>query len=113
MTAGCDRIIKKIDFENIFKRGKTIAGKLIFFKIIKTNTVKTRTCVVVGSKISKKATVRNKIRRRIKGAMKGICPGLARGFDIAIVAKKEIVDEDYQTIKEEINKLLKTTKVYK
>jgi len=113
MTVKYYRIKKRIDFENLFRKSKTIAGKLIFFKIKKNSTGSSRFCIVVSSKISKKAVIRNKIKRRIKEIAKKNYPGLKPGFDIAIIARTEILNKKYSEIEEEINNLFKSVKISK
>ncbi len=40
--------MKKKEFENVFKKGKTKAGKLVFLKILKNNLDDNRFGVVVS-----------------------------------------------------------------
>jgi len=105
------RIKKRIDFENLFRKSKTIPGKLVFFKVKKNGMDSSRFCVVVGLKIAKKAAIRNKTKRRIKEILRNVYPLLKPGFDIAIITKKEILGKKYNTIAEEINDLLKSAKI--
>ena len=113
MTVKYYRIKKRIDFENLFRKSKAIAGKLVFFKVKKNNVGSSRFCIVVSSKISKKAVVRNKIKRRIREISKKIYPGLKPGFDIAIIARTAILNKKYSEIEEEINNLFKSAKILK
>lgn len=96
--------MKKRDFDNVFKKGKTKAGKLVFLKILKNNSKINRFGIIVSTKISKKAVYRNKIKRRIREIIRQI--NIKSGFDIAITAKVEIVDKNYQEIKNDIESLL-------
>lgn len=59
--------------------------------------------VVVSTKISKKAVVRNKIRRRLQEATRLLLPNIHFG-NYTIYAKKEIVQENFFTIKQELAK---------
>jgi len=113
MTVKYYRIKKRIDFENLFRKSKTIAGKLIFFRVKKNALSSFRFCVVVSSKVSKKAVVRNKIKRRIKEIVKTSYPGLRSGFDIAIIAQTEILNKKYSEIEAEVNNLFKSAKILK
>lgn len=97
--------MKKKEFEAVFKKGKTRAGKLVFLKILKNNLDDNRFGIVVSKKISKKAVNRNKIKRRLKEIIRQI--NIKSGFDIVIVAKPEILDKKYQEIKDELEELLK------
>lgn len=97
--------MKKKEFEAVFRKGKTKAGKLVFLKILKNNLGNNRFGVVVSKKISKKAVNRNKIKRRLREIIRQahIRPGL----DIIIIAKPEIIDKNYQDIKNELEDLFK------
>lgn len=95
--------MKNKDFDIVFKKGKTKAGKLVFLKILKNNLGINRFGIVVSTKISKKAVVRNKIKRRIREIIRQI--NIKIGFDIVIVAKQEIIDKNYQEIKNDLEGL--------
>lgn len=97
--------MKKKDFNNIFKNGKTKVGKLVFLKILKNNSKINKLGVVVSAKISKKAVIRNKIKRRIREIIRQA--NLKNGFNIIAVAKPEIIDKNYQEIKIDVENLLK------
>lgn len=98
--------MKKKEFEAVFRKGKTKAGKLVFLKILKNNQDNNRFGVVVSKKISKKAVNRNKIKRRLREIIRQahIKPGL----NIIIIAKPEIIDKNYQDIKNELEDLFKS-----
>ena len=98
--------MKKKEFEAVFRKGKTKAGKLVFLKILKNNQDDNHFGVVVSKKISKKAVNRNKIKRRLREIIRQahIKPGL----NIIIIAKPEIIDKNYQDIKNELEDLFKS-----
>jgi len=97
---------KKADFNNLFKKGKTAAGKLVFLKFKKNNLKNSRFCFIVNLKISKKSTFRNKIKRQLKDIIRNNLINIRPGFDIAIIAKPEIINKKYQEIKKEVRELL-------
>lgn len=101
-----NRLRRKRDVDNIFKKGKTIAGKLIFLKIIKNNLNNSRFGFVISTKISKKAVIRNKIKRQLREIIRKNLPNIKPGLDVLIIAKPEIIDKKYQDIKEEVERLL-------
>lgn len=101
-----NRLRRKRDVDNVFKKGKTIAGKLIFLKIIKNNLNNSRFGFVISTKISKKAVIRNKIKRQLREIIRKNLPNIKPGFDVLIIAKPEIIDKKYQDIKEEVERLL-------
>ena len=69
MLPKTNRLTKKKDFENVFKKGKGIKGDFLILRFVGNKTKTCRFGIVVSKKISKKATVRNKIKRRIRAAI--------------------------------------------
>lgn len=97
--------MKKKDFDNVFKKGKTIANKLVFLKSLKNNLNNNQFGFIVSTKISKKAVIRNKIKRRLREIVRQT--DTKPGFDIIIIVKPEILNKDYQEIKNNVENLLK------
>lgn len=103
-----NRLKKKKDFDKVFKKGKTIAGKLIFLKYLKNKLKINRFGFVVSLKLSKKAVIRNKLRRQLREVTRKKLPNIRPGLDIIIIAKPEIINKDYQDIKDELEDLFKS-----
>lgn len=101
-----NRLKNKKDFDNVFKKGKKIAGKLIFLKALKNKLDFSRFGFIVSLKISKKAVVRNKIKRRLRAVIKENILNIKIGLDIIIIAKPEILDKEYKEIKNDLENLL-------
>ena len=91
MLAREARLKKNKDFEQIFKKGKSVKGDFLLLKIVKNKLNKNRFAAIVSQKVSKKAIIRNKIRRRIAEIIrqkefwaKGTAePGIAKGKSAA------------------------------
>ncbi|MDP2934576.1 MAG: ribonuclease P protein component [bacterium] len=113
MTVKYERIKKRIDFEKIFKTGKTTIGRFVFLKAKKTENKNCRLCFVVGLKVSKKAVERNKTKRRIREIMRSLYLELKPNYDIVVIAKQEILNKKYTDIKDEIIKTIKSAKLFK
>lgn len=99
------RLSKKNDFEAVFENGRKIYGKYVSLFAVKNNLKFNRFGVIVSNKVSKKAVERNRIRRRITEVIKQDFKLLKNGFDFVIVAKHQIRDKNYQSIKDEILEL--------
>lgn len=69
-----------------------IDGGLIWLKYKKNNMDSARAGFVVGLKISKKATERNKIKRRLRSAFRYFLKETS-GYDIIVGAKPEIKEK--------------------
>lgn len=110
-----NRLKKKKDFERVFRKGKGVKGNFLVLKILekKENKEEPRFGFIVSQKVSKKATLRNKIKRRLREAVRKNLKFLKKGIDGIFIALPGIKDKDFQKIKEEVEFLLKKTKVFK
>ena len=71
-----NRLKKKKDFEEVFKKGKAVRGNFLFVRYLKNSLQFPRFAFVVSSKVSKKAVARNRIRRlRSRMCMVGLSVG--------------------------------------
>jgi ribonuclease P protein component len=98
---------KRQDFNNVLRNKKSLIGKLIFLKFIKNHLNNSRFGFVVSLKISKRAVIRNKIKRQLREIVRENLLNIKSGFDIVIIAKPEIVDKNYQNIKNDLENLFK------
>lgn len=103
MLVSKNRLRKKRDIDNVFKKGKTITGSFIFLRIVKNNLDINRFAFVISTKISKKAVVRNKIRRQLREIIKKDILKTKQGFDFILIAKSQIINQDFKGIEKEIN----------
>ncbi|MCK5416022.1 ribonuclease P protein component [Candidatus Parcubacteria bacterium] len=102
----------KKEFDFVFKKGKSNYDKILGIKIIKNNLNYNRFGVILGKKVNKLATERNKIKRRIKAILFNEEQILKSGFDIIVIPSPMIADKDYKFIKQTIVKILKILKMY-
>lgn len=119
MLSKINRLTKKKDFEQIFKKGKGFKEDFLILKFAPNNLNQNRFGIVISQKISKKATTRNKIKRRIRQLIraklpkmkKGRYPETCLGKDVALIALPGLENKDFWEIEETINKLFKKTKL--
>ena len=102
---------KKKDFERVLKLGKGFKEDFIFLKIIKNDLKVNRFGLIVGQKISKKATLRNKIKRRLRVLVKTKLSKLEPGFDLVLLAIPGLENKDYWEMEEILNKLFKRANI--
>jgi len=106
-------ISKKKDFENIFTNGKSFFTKIIGAKYIKNDLATPRFAIVISTKISKKATVRNKIKRRIKEILH-LNMQKIKNCDIIILTRNSIIDNyEYKELKNNIEYILTKARLIK
>ena len=82
MLSRKNRLKKKKDFEQVFRRGETLKEGFLTLKLAKNNLKVTRFGFVISLKVSKKASLRNKIRRRLRAIAKTKIPQIKTGFDM-------------------------------
>lgn len=107
------RLAKKKDFEKIHKFGKFSGQDFLAIKTVKNNLNVSRFGFLIGLKISKKATVRNKVKRRLRETIRLRLDKIKPGFDVAVFARPEIVEKDYLEIDKTIDKVFKKARLFK
>ncbi len=105
-----NKLKKKKDFENVFKRGKGFKQGFLYLKIVKNKLKTSRFAVVVGKNFSKKAVERNKIKRQIKEIIQANLPEIKPAIDgvIVVLSKTKI---NFPELKKTIDKLFKKAKL--
>ncbi|MEA2064727.1 MAG: ribonuclease P protein component [Patescibacteria group bacterium] len=92
----------KANFEKVFKQGSKCFIELFGIRMLKNNLGYSRFGIIISSKISKKAVVRNKIKRRISEIFRLNLKNFRSGFDVIIICRKPILEVTYQDIEKEI-----------
>lgn len=95
------RLQKDADFQKIWKSGRSFYTKILGFKAAKTGREFSRLGIVVGNKISKKATERNRLKRQLREILaKRICQ-IGPGWDIVVSALPAASGKTYQELEKE------------
>lgn len=102
-----NRLVKKEDYEKVWKYGKSLFEKIVSLRAQKNNLNISRFGFIVGLKVSKKAVKRNRIRRQLQEIIRLKIKTIKPGYDILIVALPKILDKKYWEIDEVIEKGLK------
>jgi len=108
-----NRLKKKKDFGNIFKRGKSAKEDFLSFKWIPNGLKISRFGFIVSQKISKKATVRNKIKRRLREILKLNLPRLKKGIDGIFIAWPGLEERSFYDMETSIKNIFIKTKILK
>ncbi|MBU3934569.1 ribonuclease P protein component [Patescibacteria group bacterium] len=111
MLSGENRIVKKKDFENIFRRGVSFKEGFLSLKINRNSSQKSRFAFVVSRKVSKKATTRNKIRRQLRELIKLRADKIKKGIDCIFIVLPGIGKKNFEEIKGVVDSLLKKAKL--
>jgi len=104
------------DFKKVFKQGKYYQEDFIKIKALENDLEFSRFGFIVGLKISKKSTQRNKIKRKLEEIihlkLKQISiSGKKPNFDIIILVDLEILEKNYQEIEKTLINLFKKAKL--
>lgn len=108
-----NRIVKDKDFDRAFKTGHSLYTKSFGLKEVDNGLDIIRLGVLVSTKVSKKAVIRNKLKRQIKEVVQKEIPGLKNGKDLVIIVFNQILDKKFEEIKEMVITTLKKLKLYK
>jgi len=108
-----NRLKKKKDIERVFKEGRGFKEDFLVLKAVKNNLKNTRFAFIVSSKVSKKATLRNKIRRRLSKLAALKMEKIKKNTDFILIAAPGLEEKDFWETDETINKLFQKAKCFK
>ena len=106
-----NRLRNEKDIKTLFAKGRSVFDLTIGMRFAKNRLPLSRFTVVVGTKVSKRAVVRNRIKRRIRGIIEKQLLSVAPGFDVLILVKKEAIDQTHKQLSEQIDRLFKKAKL--
>jgi len=100
MLKKVNRILKKKEFDNVFQNGKSAYFKILGIKAVKNGKPESRFGVIISTKVSKKATNRNRIKRQIREIIRKNLDKIEKGYDFIIIVLPQIKEADFTLIKE-------------
>lgn len=106
------RITKKRDFDRFFgaqfkkNNGYSAVSENLIIKSLKNELDISRFAFVVSTKVDKRATKRNLVKRRLREIIRLRLKKIRPGYDVLIIAKKGVVDRNYQELEKQIEFLL-------
>ena len=106
-----NRLSKKKDFDKVFKKGKSSFDGLLGVKMLKNEQEFTRFGIIVSSKVSKKAVIRNKIKRRIRNIIAKNYINNADAKDVIIISLPKILGKKYNEIEKSLGAHFKKLKI--
>jgi ribonuclease P protein component len=113
MLVKVNRLVKKKDFDNVFKNGRkySLSGAKIYLKINNNNLEQSRFGFIVSKKVSKKAVVRNKTKRRLREIIRTNLAEIKKGIDVVTIVLPGFEKNDFQRTKETVNNLFQKAKI--
>lgn len=86
------RLRRREDFERVRKQGKTRSHSMLVLALLPNELAHNRYGFVVNKQLGN-AIVRNRVRRQLREVMRGLHPKLHTGYDIAIIARRSLVEQ--------------------
>jgi ribonuclease P protein component len=96
------RLLSDKDFQKIWKRGLSFYTKILGFKVLENNLGVSRFGIVIGTKISKLATVRNRIKRQIREIIQEKIKKVAPGYDFVISVLPAALGKNYEELEKNV-----------
>lgn len=113
MLAREARLRKNKDFDFVYKKGICYSSRFLLLIVLKNKLPSQRCGFSISKKISKKATDRNKLKRHLSHIYGDEKFKLEKGIDLIFVARKNILDLDFKTLKITVNDLIRKANLYK
>ena len=107
MLSKAHRLHKEKDFKKTFQKGRSFFTKALGVKVLKNNLKTSRFGIVVSTKISKKAVVRNKVKRQIREVLRSQLDKVKPGYDVVIITLPAIIDKEYVDIEKDLKSAFK------
>jgi len=100
------RLPLRKELNNLKKKGKIFQGQLFGLLVGLMDKDKNSSFgFIISNKIHKKANKRNRARRLLGEAVYSFLPKVKKGYAVVFLAKKGIIEADFEKIKKEVNLL--------
>jgi ribonuclease P protein component len=110
MLPASQRLKKTKDFALMATKGRSIFGPLATLRVRLDSKIPknapSKIGFIVSTKVFKRAVKRNLAKRRFRSAVHELLPIIPPGYHLLFILKPETLTEDYQTIKEEVVRLI-------
>jgi ribonuclease P protein component len=113
MLKKTNRITKDKEFDRAFKTGQSFYTKTFGVKAVDNGLGEDRLGVLISTKVSKKAVIRNKLKRQIKAIIQKELPRLKSGKDLVVIVFNQILEKNFEEIKDSLILALKKLRLYK
>jgi len=96
------RLSRQSDFGKLKKNGRSFFSPSLRFRYLANYLPQSRFSVVVSTKISKKAVVRNRLRRQLLEIIRLNLAKIKPGYDFLIFTSQKALDLDYGQMEQEV-----------
>lgn len=99
MLARANRLRNSREFRRVYEEGHKAPGHLTIFRFRRaTQGTPTRIGIIVSTKVSKKAVVRNRLKRQLRDATRRALSGLPDSLDIVVTARPQAAAKPFSMI---------------
>lgn len=113
MLKATQRLSRARDFKKINSTGRSYYSPFLKLRFVSNGLPDSRCAVVVSTRVSKKATVRNRIKRRIAEILRLNFDKIRSGYDVVCYASARAVDVEYAELENQVGSLLAKAKLLK
>jgi len=106
MLPQTSRLIKDRDFKRINAKARPIYAEGLRLKFLANGRPASRFGIVISTKVSKKATVRNRLKRQLREILRLHRPQIKSGLDLVFTINSELVGKKYAFLEQNVLKLL-------
>ena len=106
MLSRSNRLRRRNDFARVYKKGTTTHARLFSIKHAQNQLGHPRIGIVVSTKVSKRAVIRNRLRRRFYAQMRHLLLQINGGVDIVIMVRHSAIDQESAQIARDLEKAL-------
>jgi len=107
-----NRIRRNKDFDRVFKAGQSFYGRVFGIKAVSNDLAKNRFGILISTKVSKKAVVRNLYKRRLRALLRAEMKQLKTGYDVVIIVFPLILEKNQQELAVLVKTGLKRLNLY-
>ncbi len=114
-----NRLTEKEDFDRVKNEGRLIQSDSFAFSFIdkgsptkKGEEIPSRFGFIVSTKISKKATLRNRVKRALREGVRQNISYFKKGIDGVFLAKSSILTKPTPEIMKEVFEILRASHIY-
>lgn len=91
------RLTHTADIKRVRQDGKSLANTMLVLGFLPNQLKQNRIAIIAGRSVGG-AVQRNYAKRRMRSAFRSVHPELNQGYDLLLIARKPIIDVDYQSI---------------
>jgi ribonuclease P protein component len=100
------RLAKSTDFERVRSSGKSFPHPLLVLLVAPNDCDQVRIGVAAGRSLGC-AVKRNRAKRLLRASIEPLAPGVAKGWDVILLARRELLDAGLDKIRGAMELLLK------